>query len=582
MSLISASSIAYSALRATTVQMSVASNNIANADTDGYTTKTATKISTVSGGTGNGTAIADVTSSVNRYVFSSLLGADSDAAAATTTATYTDALQSLLGATTGGDDDSGTSIANTLASLETAVTSLASTPESATAKAELVDSLDDVAAQLRETSASIQDLRAQADGEIADGVDTVNDALTTIDALNDAIVAAKSQGQSTSDLEDQRNSALRTVSDYLDIQTTTTSTGAVYVYASNGTALVNSSVHELSYAKAGSVSADTVFDSITVDGKSIDDAITSGSLDALMTLRDETLPSAQDELDALASSLITTLNAVTTDGSAVPAPTTLTGTTTLSGSDALSASGSVRIALVDSSGALTSYTDLDLSAYSSVSDLVTALDGIDGVDATLNSDGTLSLASSDGTSGVAIGALDSAVGDDSMSFSSYFGFNTLLTGTNAASIRVNSAVAADTSLVATATLSDDATLTVGKTVLTSGDTSIADALSDALSNEHSFAAVGGLASQTASFADYAAAIVADIADQASDAATAETTKTTVQGALESTLSSTTGVNLDEETAKLSDYETLYNAAAQVISIVNELFQTLLDVVQSAG
>lgn len=582
MSLISASSIAYSALRATSVQMSVASNNIANADTDGYTTKTATKISTVSGGTGNGTAIADVTSSVNRYVFASLLGADSDAAAATTTASYTDALQSLLGATTGGDDDSGTSIANTLAALETAVTSLASTPESATAKAELVDDLDDVASQLRATSASIQDLRAEADGEIADGVDTVNDALTTIDALNDAIVAAKSQGQSTADLEDQRNTALRTVSDYLDIQTTTTSTGAVYVYASNGTALVNSSVHELSYAKAGSVSADTVFDSISVDGKSIDDAITSGSLDALMTLRDETLPAAQDELDALASSLISTLNAVTADGSAVPAPTTLSGTTAVDGADAFSASGSVRIALVDSSGALTSYTDLDLSAYSSVSDLVAALDAIDGINATIASDGTLSLASSDGSTGVAIGALDSAIGDDGTSFSSYFGFNTLLTGSNAASIRVVSAVAADSSLVATATLSDDATLTAGKTVLTSGDTSIADALSDAFSAEHSFAAVGGLASQTASFADYAAAIVADIADQASDAATAETTQTTVQGALESTLSSATGVNLDEETAKLSDYETLYNAAAQVISIVNELFQTLLDVVQSAG
>lgn len=582
MSLTIASSIAYSALRATEVQMSVASNNIANADTEGYTVKTATKVSTVSGGSGTGTAISGVSSTVDKYLFANLLEADSDAAAAATTATYTDQLQSLLGSTTGGDDDDGTSLANTLASLETAVTALASTPESSTAKAEVIDTADALATQLSETSASIQDLRADVDSSIEDSVDAVNDALKTIDALNDAIVQAKAQGQSTADLEDQVNTALRTVSSYLDIQTTTTSTGATYVYTAGGTALVNSSVHELEYSAASSVSAETSFDTITVGGKSIEGSISSGSLDALLTLRDETLPAAQDELDALAAALIETLNGITADGSAVPAPTTLTGTTEVDGSDSFSASGSARIAVVDEDGAVVSYTDLDLSSYSTVADLVAALDGLDGVSATLTEDGTLSLTAEDGTSGIAIGALDSAVGDDGESLSSYFGFNAILTGTGAADIKVNAALAADASLLATATLADDATLTLGDTVLTSGDTSIPDALSDALSGEQSFAAVGGLSAQSASFADYAAAIVADVADWAADAETAQTSAETVQGTLESTLSSATGVNLDEETAKLAEYETLYNAAAQVISIANELFQTLLDVVESAA
>lgn len=582
MSLSIASTIAYSALRATEVQMSVSSNNIANADTEGYTVKSATRVSTVANGSGTGTAISGVTSTVDRYLMASLLSADSVAAAATTTADYTDQLQNLLGATTGGTDDDGTSLANTLATLETAVTALASTPESSTAKAEVIDTVEDLAAQLSETSASIQDLRDQADGEIEDAVDAVNSALKTIDATNDAIVAAKARGQSTADLEDQLNSALRTVSSYLNIQTSTTSTGAVYVYTDGGTALVNTSVHELDYAAASTVTADTVFGSITVGGKSIEDSITSGTIDALLTLRDETLPAAQDELDALASALIETLNGITADGSAVPAPTTLTGTVAVSGSDGFSATGSARIALVDSSGALVSYTDLDLSSYASVDDLVSALDGLDGISASLTSDGTLSLTSEDGTSGVVIGALDGAVGDDGDSLSAYFGFNALVTGTGAADIRVNAALAADASLLATATLADNDTLTVGATVLTSGDTTIPDALSDALSGNNSFAAVGGLSAQSASFADYAAAIVADIADWASDAETAQTAAETVQGTLESTMSSATGVNLDEETAKLSEYETLYNAAAQVISIANELFQTLLDVVSSAS
>jgi flagellar hook-associated protein 1 FlgK len=574
MSLSIAGSIAYTALRATNVQMSVASNNIANADTDGYTVKTATKVATVAGGTGTGTAISAITSSVDRYVFAHLLAADGAAAAATTTADYTDQLQSLFGSTSGGADDAGTSIANTLADLETAVTALASTPESATAKAGLIDAADDLATQLRQTSASIQSLRADADGAIADAVDSVNDAMKTIDSLNTAIVAAKAQGQSTADLQDQLNTALRGVASYLDIQTTTTSTGAVHVYTSGGTALVTASVHELEYEPASAVGADTAFDTITVGGKSIEGAITSGKLDALLTLRDETLPAAEDALDSLAATLITTLNAVTADGSAVPAPTTLTGTKAVAAGDAFSATGSVRIALVDTDGAVAGSTDLDLSAYSTVDELLAGLNGIDGVSASLNTDGTLSLTATDGASGIAVGAGDSAVGASGASFSGYFGFNALLTGSGAADIAVSNGLVADASGLATAVLGDSG--------LASGDTTIADALADALTGKRSFAAAGGLAAQKTSFTDYAAAIVADVADRASDAATNQTAKETVQATLANTLASATGVNLDEETAKLSEYETLYNAAAQVISIANELFKTLLDVVESAG
>jgi flagellar hook-associated protein 1 FlgK len=330
------------------------------------------------------------------------------------------------------------------------------------------------------------------------------------------------------------------------------------------------------------VTSDTVFGSISVGGKSIEDDITSGSLDALLTMRDETLPAAEDELDALAASLIETLNAITADGSAVPAPATLTGTAEVSGSDALDASGTVRIALVDDDGGLLSSTDLDLSAYATVDDLVTALDAIDGIDASIDSDGHLTIASSDGDSGVAIAGLDSSVGDAGASFSAAFGFNALFTGTDASDIAVRSDLVDDPGLLATAALADDDTLSTGATVLTTGDATIGDALLAALDGRQSYAAVGGLAAQSATFADYAAAIVADIADWASDAATEQTTATTVQGALEDTLTSATGVNLDEETAKLSEYQTLYNAAAQVISIANEMFETLLDVVESAG
>lgn len=581
MSLSIAGNIAYSALSAAQVQINLVSANIANADTDGYTVKTATQVSTVSGGVGTGTAITAISSNVDRWVFASLVSADSDLAAATTTGDYTDRLQNLLGSTS-GSTDGGTSIATTLSSLTTAVSTLASTPDSDSAKAAVVSALDDTAGRLRSLSSSIQSLRADADQEIATDVDTVNDNLATIDELNDRIVAAKAAGQTTADLEDQRNTALQTIAGLIDVKATTTSTGAMYINTTSGTSLLNSSVHQLSYTPSGTVTAATSFQAITVDGRDITDDIASGSIGALVTLRDETLPDAQDEIDTLAASLIDAVNSATADGSAVPAPTTLEGSADVASTDALSATGSVRIALVDSDGKLVSSTDLDLSSYTTVGDLVDALDSLGGVDASITSDGHLSLTSTTTGDGIAIGALDGTIGSADQSFSSYFGLNSVVTGTGAADIRVSSALLADTSILPTGTLSTGTAATTGTTVLTDGSSTVADALLAAMSDDHTFAASGRMGAQSGSFTDYAAGFVAAVADVAADAQTDLTTQQTIQSSLADTISGESGVNVDEETAKLSQYQTLYSAAAQVMQTVNDMFTTLLDVVDSAS
>lgn len=581
MSMSIAGRIAWSALSAAQVQINVTSSNIANADTEGYTVKTATQVSTVSNGVGTGTAITAITSDVDAHVFTALLGADADLGAADVAATYTDRLQNLLGATT-GSDDGGTSIATSLSTLETAISALASTPEDATAVTAVVDAIDDTADRLRSLSSSIRSLRADADQEIATDVDTINDALETIDALNDRIVATKAAGGSTADLEDQRATALRTISSLMDVTTTTTANGALHIATTSGTTLLDSTVHSLSHTAVGTVGDATTFDGITVDGRDISGEIKSGAIDALLTLRDETLVDAEDEVDELASGLITTLNAIVADGSAVPAPTTLTGTTVLAATDALTASGSTRVALVDEDGTVVSSTDVDLSGCTTVAELVATLDAVDGIDAALDSEGHLTITSTVSGAGVALGALDGTVGSDGDSLAAWAGFNAVLTGSSAADIRVSSDLLDDPSLLAIGTLSDDATLAAGDAGLTSGSTTVADALLSAMSTEIDHPAAGTLGAGSATFADYAASIVAAIADVAADATTNQTLQETIQASLADTFSSATGVNLDEETAKLSTYQTLYSAAAQVMQTVEDMFATLLEVAQSAS
>lgn len=590
MSLDIARSIAFSGLSATSVQISVTSSNISNADTAGYTTKTANQSSSVTNGVGTGVTVTGITSTVDKLLLKSLISATSDLGAADTANTYLTSLEKLYGSTSSTDDAStGTSLANSIASLESALSSLASTPSSASLQSNVISALDDVASQLRETSSGIQKLRSDADQDIASSIDDVNTDLQQIADLNAEIKQTAAAGQSTADLEDQRNTALQDLASKMNISYFTASNGDLQIYTTSGQALVDSSAHTISYTAAAKVTAATTytagssssgFSAITVNGVDITSQISGGDIGALITLRDTTLPAAQSQLDQLAQQLASAMNSVSNSASSVPAPTSLTGTTSVTSGTALSATGTVRIAVTDESGNLVSYGDLDLSSYATVGDLVTAINGISGLSASVDSDGHLSITATGSGNGVAINEMTSSVGSSDEGFSEYFGLNDLVTGTSAADIAVNSNILSGSNELQLATLESSSSLTVGSTVLSSGSATVVNAFYDALTDSRTFASTGGVAATTGSLADYASAIVSDVASKAAQASTSYTAKETAQSTYASSLSSQSGVNLDEESAKLSTLQNKYSAASALIQAINSMYSALLTAVQS--
>lgn len=453
-SLSTASKIASGSLAATQVQLSVTSSNIANADTDGYTRKTASQVAETTSGAGTGVSVSTVTSKVSRILIEQLSEATSDTAAATTTADYLDQLQSAMGSTT-SSDDSGTSLANSIADVESALSELANTPESTTLAASAVDALEDLTSQIRDLSSNIQDLRQKADEEIATAVDSANEAIETIDRLNDLILQTSARGESTADLEDARNSALVSLSESLGVTSFITSDGSMKVYTTSGQVLVGSSAHTLSYDASSTVTSDSAYDGsssglsgITVDGTDITDDLSTGSISALVELRDETLPAAQDMLDELATSLIDRLNTVRPD---------------------------------------------------------------------------------------------------------------LLIGTDATDISVNS----------------DLIDTPSDLLSSAGAAEIATDLLDALQNDTDFDAAGNLGARSTSFADYATDILSSVVTQTNNASTRLETAESELSAISDTVSSTYGVNIDEETARLSDLENLYSISSQILSVIQEMFDDLM-------
>jgi flagellar hook-associated protein 1 len=588
MSLNIARSIAFSGLSATQVQISVASANIANADTTGYTKKTANQASSVTAGVGTGVTVTGITSTVDRLLLKSLIASNSDLGSADTLNSYLGSLQQLYGSTSSsGSTSTGTALANTLASLESALSSLATTPSSSSLQSNALSALDAVASQLRDTSSGIQKLRGNADQDIASAVGSVNDDLTRIADLNTSIRQAAAAGQSTADLEDERNTALQDVSSQMDISYYTAANGDLQISTTSGQALVDSSAHTLSYTPASSVGASTSYGSggfsgIVVNGVDITSQISSGKIGALVTLRDSTLPAVQSQLDRLATQLAASLNAVSNVQTSLPPPSSLTGSASVASTDALSAIGTVRLAVTDSSGKLVSSADLDLSSYATVGDLVGAINGISGLSASLNADGHLVIKATGSGTGVAINEMTSAVGSSGSGFSGYFGLNDLVTATGASDFAVRSDILSGARSLPLATLESSATLSTGSTVVTSNAATVVDSLYQKLTGATSFAAVGGLSATTGSFADYAAAIVSNVASRASQASSTYTAKEAAQSTYANSLSSQSGVNLDEETANMSELQNKYSAASELIQIINTMFSALLTAVQSAG
>ncbi|MBP2305511.1 flagellar hook-associated protein FlgK [Azospirillum melinis] len=585
MSLRVASSIASSALRTSEVGIAVASSNVANADTDGYTRKTA---SNVTRSTGVNVASVDVTavsSNVDRYLLKTLVSAQSDLGYTDTRNSYLDQMQSAFGSVS-DDDSGGTDIGSMIDALADTLGTLATSPESESAKAATVQDLSDLAETLRNTSSSIQSLRAQADDEIATTVDTINETLTGIDSLNDRIVKGKALGQNVTDLEDQRNTALKSLSKSIDVTYQVDDSGLMRISTASGKSLLDSKVHELSYTPAASVSAGTAysasgssgFNGIMLNGVDVTGSSLGGSLGALVQLRDTDLPAQQAGLDELATTLIDTLNAIQNQGTSYPAPQSLTGTETVSAGDALKVtSGTLRVAVTDSSGTAAEVLDIDLSTKSTLQDVVDAINTMSNASASISADGKLVISTNSASNGIALGgdASDGTTG----TFSDAYGLNDLLTGTGASDIKVATRIANDSSLLATGALSSASGLTAGGTALTSGEGSVAKALSAAFSASYDFDAAGSLSARSTSFAGYVGAVIQGAATLADKASTAYDSQKTYTSSLESTFSSQSGVNVDEETAAISTLQSAYEAAAAVMKTLQEMFSTALDMVQ---
>jgi flagellar hook-associated protein 1 FlgK len=89
---------------------------------------------------------------------------------------------------------------------------------------------------------------------------------------------------------------------------------------------------------------------------------------------------------------------------------------------------------------------------------------------------------------------------------------------------------------------------------------------------------GHLGAATTTYGGLASNLIADIASRATAAKTDSTAKTTTLTALQTTFSNQSGVNVDQQTAMLTQLQNLYAASARVITTQTAMFNSLIQAV----
>jgi len=333
------------------------SQNIVNVNTPGYTRKVLMPESRTVGGLGAGVQVTALQRNVDEGLLAYVRADNATLSNLQTLSSTYQQVQNLFGKV--GDKSSVSH--NVQAVLNNLVT-LAATPDKSDVQSATVQAAKTATDQMAMVTDQLQSLRATADQKLASDCTQVNSLLTNIHDLNVKITRSLALKIDATDLQDQRDQALTSLSKLIDIKYYNLQDGGVTVGTSNGDVLVNSSqAFSISHSglsssapwmtrSGGQFGAITLNNGI-VPAKDLTSQITDGEMKANIDLRDTILPNLQSQLDQLATQLKDTMNLVNNRGAQLPVPaSTITGTRTFADqtnlNQSISLSGTEDTALV--------------------------------------------------------------------------------------------------------------------------------------------------------------------------------------------------------------------------------------------
>lgn len=622
MSLMSALNAAVSGLRATQAGIDLTSQNIANAQSVGYTRRTISNVQELTGTRTSGVRTGEIERVLDQMTQKQLRLETSGASYTNVRASFATALDKLF-----GPPGSSGALDSALNAFTTALSGLAGNPSDYSARAAVLDRAQALASRISTAAQGVQALRTGAEARIGSAVGRANELLSGIAGLN-ARMAPGSAGADSAALADQRDTMINELAGLMDVQAQVASDGTVRLSTTSGQTLLDGTTAiRLEFDARAALTPEMSYDplnpsvgvitGVSANGSRTDliatGAFRSGEIGASLEARDETLVQAQRQLDELAAGLSRALSDRSVTGTRTGASPASAFSLDLQGlplqpGNAIaldytpSAGAAARsIILIPTNGAAgtvpasaTQNPNATVVTFPIGADLATTAANIQ---AALNGAVPGGFTVGVGVPATALSFADAAAGVDITGVSTSISITGLASGEPELPFFVDAGrggaaytgsfenVSQLTGFaqrigVNRALINDPSRLVVSGTGVPQGDTerpqAMVDALTTATRTFSAAAGIGGSAAPfTASVGDFARRVVDTQGANAEAAMRLDEGQGVALAAAQSRFSEVSGVNIDQEMAQLVQLQTSYGANARVMTAVRDMMDMLL-------
>lgn len=242
------------------------------------------------------------------------------------------------------------------------------------------------------------------------------------------------------------------------------------------------------------------------------------------------------------------------------------------------AAGSISFQVLDSNGGELDTVTVNTTG-TSFNDMVTELNNVAGLGAyftfTLGSNGELTFSENSGYTDIKLRVQSDTteIGSSGLSFTRAFGIGDNFKANAAKDLTVREDILADPNLLSLGSF--DTTAAVGDVALTTGDQRGALALQNLETQLVTFESAGELRAGNVTLSQYVSRFLGNAGLMAQRAQNFEEDNLALQEEVFQRNSDVSGVNMDEELANLVVFQNAYNAAARILSSVQELYDSLL-------
>jgi len=477
------------------------------------------------------------------------------------------------------NEENGVGLKDAMEQFFNAWHALSLNPDLETARQQVIEKGLTLSKAIKDAYSSLQQIRNGLDEQVGYTINQINSLAERIAQLNYEISKAELGSKDHANtLRDERSVLLEKLLGFANVtileSSYNKSTKPEMTILIGGMPLVSGKdYNQLTAAKLEGSQYNKIYFVDSSGAKTdITDRITNGSLGATLYLRDKILPKYQNDINNIAKTLIQEVNKIHSSGTGLTAysevegiysadPKATLSTTEASGLEIPIKTGSFKVKVIDSNGNEVGTFSIPINADDHLikegpNDTNSIIDRFNNI---LNGYAQMSISPAGNVEIVAENGYKFAFTYDSSNFLAAVGINTFFSGHGAEDINVSNLIQNDPSKIA-----------AGKS-LNPGDSSNAQAIAQIQLDKL-------MVNNTQTIDEYYNAFLGTIGSTKQRFDEIYKAKQAVYQQLKTTQQSLEGVSLDEEAANLIKFQAAYQANAKFISVVDQLTQTLINMV----